>query len=208
MFPPDEPAGSGPSTETPPAPEPSNPTNPTPPTEPPAPTPPSQPAAGKGENERVRAAVAEKNAAEKRAADAEKALREREEADMSELQKAQARAERAEKDKAESDARALRLERSGVARSAASEKGFIDTEDAIALLDLEALDTDAKIKTAVEKLAEAKPHLVRRTPAQGFGNAGGTGLPATTAEGVPLDEEGKPDEKLGLGRDLLQHLRR
>lgn len=195
MFPPD--AVETPATgETPPQPQ------PVPSPDPKPPEPPTQPKADEDPKDEGRVPYERFKSVSEENAEMKKRIEELETETLSEKERAERRAAAAEKKAEESERRALRLERSGIARQAAVDQGFIDTEDAIALIDLEALDSDAKIRNAIEKLAERKPHLIRRaTP--GFGNPGGAGLPQTD---VPLDEDGKPDERAALGADLRQHL--
>lgn len=210
------PAAGKPSSETPPP----NPTpNPTP--NPPAPTPPANPPAAGGGNggetaaqRRIRELNEAKNAAEARATDFENRLKEIERQQLSDADRVKAEKEDAEKRALAAEARATRLERGGWARSAASAVGFVDPEDAVAMVDLDSLDTETKVKNAVEKLKEQKPHLapgegqgqgqagqVPPPGVPGFGNLGGVGQQQTPE--VPIGPDGQPDTKLGLGRELL-----
>ena len=195
-------------TETPAPPE----TPETPAPEQPVPEPPPGEMGTPRENERVREAIEKKNEAEKRAVEAEAKLKEREDAELTEKERIERERDTARKEADEAIARATRLEREGVARSHAAEAGFIDPSDAPALLDLEALDTDAKIRSAVNKLAEQKGHLVGKSPQGGFGHPGGANpieegpLPGPSAGGGG-DGSDEDAARLGIGRGLLTHMR-
>lgn len=204
---PTAPAGETPPPQTP------APGQPTPTTPPPATPPPASGSGGSGEGKesaaekRIRELNEAKKAAEARAQQAEDALKAKEREEMSATERVQAEKEEAEKRAAAAEARATTLERGGWARAAANEAGFVDPEDAVQMLDLGSLDTETKVKNAVEKLKESKPHLIGTgsgapaVPRPGFGNLGGTGQPG--GEEVPVGADGEPDVKLGLGRDLL-----
>lgn len=196
-------------TETPetPAPAPPEQPQPTPPEQPSPPPsePPSPPAAGGAAETRIR----ELN---KRATEAERKLREIEERDLSEQQKAVKRAEAAEKRAADAERAAARMTRERWAETAAAQMGFRRAEDAVLRLDLDNLDTEAKVRAEVKKLAERADLRdllgAGGAPApQAFGHMGGQTPPPPGAEAqVPVGEDGKPDHKLGLGQELLRSM--
>lgn len=206
-------AATGTKGETPPTPPPPGTPAPTPPapTPTPAPDPPKPAPAGETAAEkRIRELNDRMKDAERRAKEAEDKVKEAERAKLGDLERAQAERDEAKREAAEATARATTLERGTWARSAARELGFIDPEDAVAMVDLDVADTQAKVKNAVERLKESKAHLVGtagqapaggNVPPPGFGNLGGSG--GQPDPEVPVDEEGKPDVKLGLGRDIL-----
>ena len=136
------------------------------------------------------------------------------EAGKTELEQAQEKAKAAEDRIAAYRDRALSAE----VRAAAS--AFIDPGDALAFLDKSALVTDAgdvnsdAIKSALEDLGNAKPHLLRPTqppgmqpnPAQG---RSGNGAPSGPRSEAAAAESAKDWRKAGLAKaDQLLELRK
>lgn len=129
---------------------------------------------------------------------------EQEAAQLSEIDRERQGREKAEEQAAAANQRAESLERGGWIRSAAARAGFADSDDAVALIgtaDVEDADTAEKLVAA---LAEKKPHLLNT--AQAAPASLGTPL-AASAGAVPLDADGNPDPKAGLGADLLRYVR-
>lgn len=135
--------------------------------------------------------------AERRAEEAQAALQAREEAELSEREKAERAASEALARAEAAEARATQLERSGLVRAAA--KNFNDPDDAVALLDLDGIDTAEKAVEAVKQLAESKPHLVKSEQPQAIGAPMSQPAPPE----VPTGPDGKPDHKKGLANELL-----
>lgn len=101
-----------------------------------------------------------------------------------------------------------RLQRGQLVATAAASAGFADPQDAAAFIDLTSIEDAAAAKTAVEQLAASKPHLVKAPSApqqERPAPIGGLTAPQPAAD-VPVGQDGKPDAKLGLGRDLLASL--
>lgn len=97
--------------------------------------------------------------------------------------------------------RATKLERSGWVTDAARKAGFTDPTDAAVFLDLGDLEDEKAAGKAVEVLGKSKPHLLSKAKPQGFGALGGSQDKQT-----PLDDDGKPDLKAGLGAELARNL--
>lgn len=119
---------------------------------------------------------------------AQKELQAAREKDMTELQKAQTRAEEAEKRAEEAETRVLSVLRSQRIESVAGSLKFNDPADAHLLLNISELTTDddglpttRAIKSALEKLVEAKPYLVN-TPGSANGGADGKNPPVNKTE--------------------------
>lgn len=196
-----------------PAPTPAPAPSPTPPTPPPAPAPGNAP--DSRAEARVREALEAKTAAETARAEAEARVKELEERDLDEKQKAEKRATEAEARASAAEANVVSLTRNGWIRSIAAEANFADPDDAVAHLagKLDKLDSEAKVKEAVGKLAESKKHLVKGeapapTPA-GFGSLfGGGGGPvppglAGPASADPNDpEQAVEAAKSGIAADI------
>jgi len=147
------------------------------------------------ELERTRAAL---KTANKEAADRRKKLEEiesneakRKESELTEVQKAAKRAEVAESDlktvKERYRTNAIRNEIKLYAQNA----GFVDTNDAIALVDMSGVDFDeatdkvSGAKEAIDALAKAKPHLLKapeRPQAPNINSFGGGARPPVTTE--------------------------
>ena len=145
------------------------------------------------ELERTRAAL---KTANKEAADRRKKLEEiesneakRKESELTEVQKAAKRAEVAESDlktvKERYRTNAIRNEIKLYAQNA----GFVDTNDAIALVDMSGVDFDeatdkvSGAKEAIDALAKAKPHLLKapeRPQAPNINSSGGGPRPPIT----------------------------
>lgn len=147
------------------------------------------------------AEVNEKAKAEaERAAALEQKLKEREEAELTEKERAEKRAEEAEQRAQEAEGKATKLERGGWIKDAAAKAGFQNPADASAFLNLSEIDSEEKAAKAVESLAGERAYLLMgTTERRGLASALSTG----TSGDVPLDEDGKPDVKRGLGSDLL-----
>lgn len=203
LMAPDPPGGGDPPNPAPASPQ------PTPPAPSPPPTPTQPTPGGSRAEERIAALAAEKAEAERKAADFEDRLKKIEQANESEAETAKREKDEALAAKEAAEAKANRLEREGWASVAAQEAGFRRAEDAILRLDLTKLDTEAKVKAEVKKLAERedlKDLLGQSSAPTGFGVLGGSGNGRTNEEGVPLDENGEPDHKLGLGAEVLKTL--
>ena len=147
------------------------------------------------ELERTRAAL---KTANKEAADRRKKLEEiesneakRKESELTEVQKAAKRAEVAESDlktvKERYRTNAIRNEIKLYAQNA----GFVDTNDAIALVDMSGVDFDeatdkvSGAKEAIDALAKAKPHLLKapeRPQAPNINSTGGGAKPPITPD--------------------------
>lgn len=107
----------------------------------------------------------------------------------------------------QAEGKVTRLERGQLVATAAAAAGFADPQDAAAFIDLSAIEDQAAARTAVQQLAESKPHLVKQQPGAPERPAPIGGLTgAQPAVEVPVGQDGKPDAKLGLGRDLLASL--
>lgn len=128
-----------------------------------------------------RALAAEREAraaAETRAKDAEAKVKEFEQAKLSETERLQAQAKEHEQGKLEAQ-QALAGERfSRAVERAAGRYGYLDPEDAVHLIDRDAVKRDDEgkpdsqsLEAALKRLAEAKPHLVGRRP-NGSGDGG------------------------------------
>jgi hypothetical protein len=99
--------------------------------------------------------------AESEAADLRKRLEALEDKDRTESERATKRAETAEAEAAELRSQTQRLERGGWLRSAATEAGFLDPDDAVAFTDVAEVEDAREAKAHVKKLAERKPHLLK-----------------------------------------------
>jgi DNA repair exonuclease SbcCD ATPase subunit len=147
------------------------------------------------ELERTRAALktANKEAAERRKKleEIESSEAKRKESELSEVQRAAKRAEEAEKSLQQTKERyrvnAIRNEIKLYAQNA----GFVDTNDAIALVDMSGVDFDETsdkvtgAKEAIDALAKAKPHLLKqpeKTLAPNINSSGGGPRPPITNE--------------------------
>lgn len=149
------------------------------------------------ELERTRAAL---KAANKEAAERRKKLEEiesteakRKESELTEVQRAAKRAEEAEASLKQTKERyrtnAIRNEIKLYAQNA----GFVDTNDAIALVDMGSVDFDEAndkvtgAKEAIDALAKAKPHLLKapeRPAAPNINSTGGGPRPPITSEQI------------------------
>ena len=147
------------------------------------------------ELERTRAALktANKEAAERRRKldEVEANEAKRKESELTEVQKAAKRAEVAESDlktvKERYRTNAIRNEIKLYAQNA----GFVDTNDAIALVDMSGVDFDeatdkvSGAKEAIDALAKAKPHLLKapeRPQAPNINSTGGGAKPPITPD--------------------------
>ena len=139
-------------------------------------------------------------AAETAAAEAAAQLKAREEAELSEKEKAEKAAQEAISRAEAAEARATELERSSWVRAAASD--FNDPDDAVAMLNLSELDSAEKAAEAVKDLGKNKPHLVKDQKPAKIGSP----LDGGKKHEVPTGADGKPDEKLGLGQELMTSL--
>lgn len=106
----------------------------------------------------------------------------------------------------QAEGKVTRLERGQLVATAAAAAGFADPQDAAAFIDLATIDDQAAARTAVQQLAESKPHLLKQPPGVPERPAPIGGLTGQPAGEVPVGQDGKPDSKLGLGRDLLASL--
>ena len=150
-------------------------------------------------NDKLKAAQAE-------AAELKAWKEQQEQAQLSEIEKAQRAAEQATQRATEAEARALTRERTQWVVAAATAAGFADPADAALAVDLSKLTDKDAATAAVTQLATEKPHwLGQAQPArpQGFGTI--AGQPGSQAQ-VPVGPDGKPDEKAGLGRELMNNL--
>lgn len=129
--------------------------------------------------------------------------RDQEQAQLSEQEKLQQAAAEATARAEAAEMRALTLERSQWVTAAARAAGFADPADAALAVNLGEVEDAAAAQTAVEKLAAAKPHWLTQAKPSGFGHIGEQ--PRRGSE-PPLDADGKPDLKAGLGQDLARHL--
>lgn len=151
-------------------------------------------------NERMKAA--EREAEELRAWKAEQ-----ERAAMTEQERITAERDAALRRAEQAEDRAVKLERGQLVAAAARKAQFADPDDAAAFIDLATIEDQATADAAVAQLAERKPHLlhtetaVPTTPTA----IGGLTSPAPGGE-PPVGQDGKPDVRLGLGRDLLASL--
>jgi len=149
------------------------------------------------ELERTRAALktANKEAAERRRKldEVEANEAKRKESELTEVQNAAKRAEDAEKSLQQTKERyrtnAIRNEIKLYAQNA----GFVDTNDAIALVDMSGVDFDeasdkvSGAKEAIDALAKAKPHLLKaseRPQAPNINSTGGGPRPPITSEQI------------------------
>ena len=149
------------------------------------------------ELERTRAALktANKEAAERRRKldEVEANEAKRKESELTEVQNAAKRAEDAEKSLQQTKERyrtnAIRNEIKLYAQNA----GFVDTNDAIALVDMSGVDFDeasdkvSGAKEAIDALAKAKPHLLKtpeRPAAPNINSTGGGPRPPITSEQI------------------------
>lgn len=98
--------------------------------------------------------------------------------------------------------RATTLERTSWVTDAARKAGFTDPSDAAAFLPLGSLEDEAAVTKAVEDLAKNKPHLLSQAKPQGFGSLDGR----RADKQPPVDADGNPDPKAGLGQELFQNL--
>lgn len=154
-----------------------------PPGEPPAGDPPvtdppaDPPASGgdlpEGAKKALAAARSEAKEANKRAAAAEAKAKEYEDRDKSESQKAIDAAKAAEARAEAAEAKVVQISREGWILSAAASAKFLDPEDAVALLAREEIEDAADAKSAIEKLAKLKPHLLGERPATAGSFGGG-----------------------------------
>lgn len=170
---------------------------------------------------RIREALEAKEAAEKAAKEAQDKLAAIEQQNESAVEKAAREKAEAEDRANAAEKRANRLERKGWATQAAIDAGFRNPEDAVLRVDLDAADSEAKVKNRIEALSkdENLSYLLLKegeqrprgfgAPAGGSGGgppAGGGGDGAPGSGGEITDEEGNPDVKANVGRGLLHHL--
>lgn len=133
---------------------------------------------------------------------------EQEQAKLTEIERAQQTAQTAEQRATTAETRADLAERRFDVWKAAHAAGFEDPEDAVVYLkdQFGDLDSTDKITAAVNTLAEAKPKLIGSGAPSRPAPIGGLTPPSAPNSDVPLGPDGKPDEKAGLGRDLLAAL--
>ncbi len=132
----------------------------------------------------LKAANKEAETRRKRLDELEAAEEQRKQAAMTETEKLKLEAQKAQQRAEQAEANARRIAMDAEVRAHAAAAGFIDPTEALKLADLSKVEIteDGEVKgarEAVEALAKAKPHLVRRTAA-GFGatnpgNAAGQG---------------------------------
>lgn len=103
------------------------------------------------------------------------------------LEKANTRAETAEKLAADLEAKLKDTSLSNAIKDAAGAAGFIDANDAAALIDRSSIEFDGDVPKNLDKLlgalAKAKPHLVKEgapAPTTGSGDGGPQGSTTTT----------------------------
>lgn len=151
-------------------------------------------------NESLKAEREQREALERWKAEQERAAMTEQERITAERDEALTRAQQAED-------RVVKLERGQLAAAAARRANFADPDDAAAFIDLATIEDQATADAAVAQLAERKPHLLRtETTAPTTPTAiGGLTSPAPGGE-PPVGQDGKPDVRLGLGRDLLASL--
>ena len=128
---------------------------------------------------------------------------EQEQAALTELERERSAREKAEATAAENADKVIALERGAWIRNAAQTAGFADPDDAVAMIGLATADSEEAAAEQVKALAEKKPHLV----AQGQAGPAPLSAPLASGNAVPVDGDGKPDPKAGLGLDLLSHVR-
>lgn len=160
--------------------------------------------------------------AEKEAAEAKARADELEGKDATDLEKERKAKEKAEADKAEAEQRVKVLERGGWVRAAATTLRAVDADAVVALIDLDAAESEDEALTLVKELVESKPALFGQrseggdpppgTP-PGFGTPAG-GDPAgggAPAGGVPgIGKDGAVDQEAvrsTLGKGLLGLMR-
>lgn len=129
--------------------------------------------------------------------------KQQEEAQLSEQERLQAQHTEAVARAEAAEQRALTLERSQWVTAAARTAGFADPADAALAVNLGEVEDEQAAKQAVEKLAVDKPHWLSQAKPSGFGTIGDR---TSREEAPPLGEDGKPDMRAGLGRDLARNL--
>jgi sugar-specific transcriptional regulator TrmB len=149
--------------------------------------------------DRFREVNEQKKRLEKTLNELTKEREEREQAGLSDLDRATKARQRAEERAAELEQRLLTVERSEWIKAAA--RNFQDPDDAVAFLrsDIGDLDSPEKAKDAVDRLAGAKPHLLRVGPSSGFDGGARVGQ----VPDVPRTADGQIDVDRGLGQDLV-----
>lgn len=129
---------------------------------------------------------------------------EQEQAQLTELERERQAREKAEAQLAETAARATSLERSVWIRNAALASGFADPEDAVALIGTDVVENEETAGELVKALADKKPHLL--SSAESGPATIGAPISQSPAQ-VPVDADGNPDVKAGLGHELLAYVR-
>lgn len=140
--------------------------------------------------------------AEKEAADLRAWREEQETAKLSEIEKATKAQADAEQRANAAEQRAMSMERTAWVTAAARDAKFTDPGDAALAVDLAGIEDPAAAKKAVEKLAKDKPHWLSQAKPAGFGTIGDRGQ----RDEVPVDKDGNPDVRAGLGRELMKGL--
>lgn len=131
---------------------------------------------------------------------------EQERAAMSETERLTTERDQALQRAAEAEGRVTELERGGLVAAAARKAGFADPDDAAAFIDLASIEDTASAEAAVADLGERKPHLLKSDAPAPTVPAPIGGLTSPAGGEPPIGQDGKPDARLGLGRDLLASL--
>lgn len=141
-------------------------------------------------------------AAETERAELLKWKEEQEAAKLTEIEKAQKAATEAQERAEAAETRAQTIERGGWVVDAARKAGFADPQDAALAVKLDQIADQAAAEKAVEKLKGEKPHWLK---GEGQPTAFGT-LAGAPSKEPPVGLDGKPDEKAGLGQELMAGL--
>jgi hypothetical protein len=154
-----------------------------------------------GAKKALAAARKDASEAEKRAKAAEARAKEYEDRDKSEAEKAAEARATAERERDEAKAEVAQIRRDGWIVSAAAGAKFIDPDEAVALLARTQLDTPDDARSAVDKLAKDKPHLVGGPREAGPGSfGGGQRGGGSTGGGAASPNSAMNDAIRGLGR--------
>lgn len=146
-------------------------------------------------NERLKAQEAEN-------VELKKWREEQEAAKLTEIERVQKAASEAQQRAEAAEARAQTIERGGWVVDAARKAGFADPQDAALAVKLDEVEDQAAAEKAVEKLKGEKPHWLK---GEGQPTAFGT-LAGAPSKEPPVGPDGKPDEKAGLGQELMAGL--
>lgn len=117
-------------------------------------------------------------------------LQELEDKDKSELERERTQRERLQQELQARDTRLTQLERGSWVRDAANEHKFHDPADAVALVDLSKVESEADAKREVKRIASDKKHLVRQeqeTPQ--IGQVLQNGAPTPPTPGAPQADQ-------------------